>query len=79
MTENAKYWPLSGTEVVYKGMGCIEASRVAHTDYFYFEAISESNMLMKFARNLKRIMEPNKKLYDLKCIILAFKLYRGGI
>ena len=29
-------------------MGGIEAGRVPHTDYVYFEPISKSNMLMKF-------------------------------
>ena len=37
--------------MVYKGLGCIEADRVPHTVNIYFEAISKSNMLMKFARN----------------------------
>ena len=38
----------SCTEVVYKGMGCIEAGRIPHIDYVYVEAISKSNELMKF-------------------------------
>ena len=33
------------------GGGGIEAGRVSHTDYFYFEAISKRNSLMKFDGN----------------------------
>ena len=63
----------------YKWLGCIEAGRVPHTDYVYFESISKSNMFMKLPRNRKRLRVSYKKLYDIKCIIKAFKLYRGGI
>ena len=65
--------------MVYKGLGCIEAGRVPHIDYVYCEAISKSNMLMKFHRNCKRLRGSYKKLCDIKSILLAFKLYRGGI
>ena len=65
--------------MVYKGLACIKASRVPQTDYVYFEAISNSNMLMSYDRNLKRLRGSYKKIYDIKCIILALKLYRGGI
>ena len=58
---------------------CIEAGRVPHTDCGYFEAISKSNMLMKFDRNRKRLRGSYKKLYDIKCIIFALKLYRSDI
>ena len=34
-----------------KGLGCIEADRVPHTDYVSVEAISKSNELMKIDRN----------------------------
>ena len=37
--------------MVYKGLVCIEAGRVPHTDYVYFEAISKTNMLIKIDRN----------------------------
>ena len=65
--------------MVYKGLGCIEAGRVPHIDYVYCEAISKGNRLMKFDRNLKRLKVSYKTLYDIKCIILALKLYRCGI
>ena len=65
--------------MVYKGLGCIEAGRVTHTDYVYCEAISKSNTLMKFHRNRKRLRGLYKKLCDIKSIQLALKLYRGGI
>ena len=64
--------------MVYKGLWCIEAGRVSYS-HVDFEAITKSNMLMKFVCNLKRLMESDKKAYDIKCIILALKLYRGGI
>ena len=31
------------TDVVYKGLGCIESGSVPHIDYVYVEAISKSN------------------------------------
>ena len=34
---------------------------------------------MEVDRNSKRMTESYKKLYDIKCTILALKLYRGGI
>ena len=55
--------------MVYKGLGCIEVGRVPHVDFVYFEAISKSNMKIERLR----------VLYDIKCIILALKLYRFGI
>ena len=61
--------------MVYKGLGCIEKGSVPHIDYVYVEAISKSNALMKFHRNLKRLRGSYKKLCGIKCIILAF----GGI
>ena len=42
---------LKPTELVYKGLGCIEVGRVPHIDNVYVEAISISNLLMKFDRN----------------------------
>ena len=36
---------------VYQGLGCIEAGRVPHIDYVYFEAVSKRNTLVKFDRN----------------------------
>ena len=33
--------------MVYKGLGCIEAGHVPHSDYVYFNAISKGNMLME--------------------------------
>ena len=65
--------------MVYKGLGCIEAGRVPHIDKIYCEAISESNKLIKFHRNSKRLRGSYKKLGDIKSILLALKLYRGGI
>ena len=65
--------------MVYKRLGCIEEGRVTHIDYVHCEAISESNTLMKFDRNGKRLMGSYKKLCDIKSILLALKLYRGGI
>ena len=65
--------------MVYKGLGCIEAGRVPHIHYIYCEAISKSNTLMKFHRNLKRLRGSYKKLCDIKSILLALNLYRGGI
>ena len=65
--------------MVYKGLGCIEAGRVPHIVYVYCEAISKSNMLMKFHRNCKRLRGSYKKLCDIKSILLALKQYRGGI
>ena len=44
------HWLQSCTEVVYKGLGSIEAGRVPHNDYVYVEAISKSNALMKIDR-----------------------------
>ena len=35
-------------QVVYKGVGCIEAGRVPHSDYVCFEAMSKSITRMKF-------------------------------
>ena len=55
--------------MIYKGLGCIKVGRVPHSDYFYFEAISKSNMKIEML----------SVLYDIKCIILALKLYRFGI
>ena len=37
-------------KVVYKGLDCIEASRVPKID-LSFKAVSNSNTLMKFDRN----------------------------
>ena len=34
------------TEVVYKGLGCIEAGGVPHSAYVCFEAISNGNTLL---------------------------------
>ena len=65
--------------MVYKGLGFIEAGRVPHIDYIYCEAISKSNTLLKFLRNWKRLWGSCKKLCDIKNILLALKLYRGGI
>ena len=48
--------------MVYKGLDCIEAGRVLHTDYIYIEAVSKSNTLMKLDRNLKRLRASYKKL-----------------
>ena len=36
-------------------------------------------MLMKFERNLKRLRGSYKKLCDIKSVLFALKLYRGGI
>ena len=36
--------------VVYKGLACIEAGRVPHSDYVYFKAILSGNPLVKFNR-----------------------------
>ena len=33
--------------MVYKGLACIEAGRVPHTDYVSFKAISKSKTLIK--------------------------------
>ena len=65
--------------MVYKGLDCIEAGRVPHIDYVYVEAVSKSNTLLKFDRNCKRLSGSYQKLYDIKFIILASKLYRGSI
>ena len=65
--------------MVYKGLGCIEAGRVPHIDYVYCEAMSKSNTLMKFHRNCKRLRGSYKNLCYIKSILLALKLYRGGI
>ena len=46
-----------------------------HIDYVHIEAISKSNWLMKFDRNLKRLRGSYKKIYGIKCIILGL----GGI
>ena len=43
----------------------------ADTDFVYFKAVSKSNW--------KRLRWLFEKLYDIKCIILALKLYRDGI
>ena len=61
--------------MVYKALGCIEVARVPHIDNVYVKAISKSNSLMKFDRNRKRLRGSYKKLYGIKCIILAL----GGI
>ena len=61
----------------YQGLGCIEARRVSHTDYVYFETLSKSNMLMKIDRNWKGLRGSYKKLFDIKCIIFPLKLYSG--
>ena len=37
--------------IVYKGLECIEAGRMPHTDYVYFDDISKSNRFAKFDRN----------------------------
>ena len=58
---------------------CIEAGRVPPIDYVYCEAISKSNMLIKFDRNLKMLRGSYKKLCDIKSIRLALKLYTGAI
>ena len=65
--------------VVYKGLGYNEAGRVPHSDYVYLDAISTGNTLLKFNGNRKRLRGSNKKLYNIKCIILASKLYRSGM
>ena len=65
--------------MVYKGLGCIKAGRVPHIDYVNCEAISKSNTLMKFERNWKRLRGSYRKLCDIKSVLLALKLYRGGI
>ena len=65
--------------MVYKGLVCIEAGRVPHIDYVYFEALSKNNTVIKFDRNWKRMRESYKKLYGIKYIILALKLYSGCI
>ena len=31
--------------VVYKGLGCMEADRLPHIDYVYFEAICKSKYI----------------------------------
>ena len=49
--------------------------RVPHIGYVNVVAISQSNTLMKFDRNWKRLRGSYKKLYDIKCIKLDF----GGI
>ena len=36
-------------------------------------------MLLKFERNRKRLRWSNKKLCDIKSVLLALNLYRGGI
>ena len=59
--------------MVYKCQGCFEACRVPHIVYVYVEAISESNSLMKFDQNRKRLRGSDKKLYGIKCIILALR------
>ena len=46
--------------MVYKGLVCIEAGRVPHTEFVYFEAISKINTLMKFDRNGKRLRGSHK-------------------
>ena len=61
--------------MVYKGLGCIEASRVPHIDYVYVKIISKSTALMKFDGNRKRLRGSYKKLYGIKCIKFAL----GGI
>ena len=48
MTKKAYYWLERCTEVVYKGLRCIEASCVPQIDYVFVEAIYKSNTLMKF-------------------------------
>ena len=67
--------------VVYKGLWCIKAGHVPHIDYAYFEAISKSNMLVKFDRNWKKLRVSYKKLYDIKCVIFALNctvvVYKG--
>ena len=65
--------------MVYKGLGCIEAGRVPHIDYVYCEAISKSNTLLQFHRNLKRLRGSYKKLCDIESILLALKLCSGVI
>ena len=57
--------------MVYKELECIEKGRVPHMDYFYCEAISKSNTLMKFDRNSKRLKGSYKKLCDIKSILYA--------
>ena len=37
---------------VYKGLECVEAGRVSHSDYVYLKAIAKGNTLMKFNRNV---------------------------
>ena len=61
------------------GLGFIKAGHVPHSDYVYFKAISKSLTLMKINRNLNRLRGSYKKLYGIKSIILALKLYRGDI
>ena len=38
---------LNCTEVIYKGLWCIEADPVPHSVYVCFEAISKGNTLLK--------------------------------
>ena len=61
--------------MVYKGLVCIEVGRVPHIDYVYVVAICKSNSLMKIDRSCKRLRGSYKKLYSIKCKILAL----GGI
>ena len=58
---------------------CFEDGRVPHTDYVYLEAIFKSNMSIKFGRNWKTLSGSYKKLYDIKRLLLALKLYSGGL
>ena len=50
-----------------------------HIDSICSEAISKSNTLLKFGRNWKRLKGSYKKLFDIKSILLALKLYSDGI
>ena len=38
--------------MVYKGLECVEAGRVSHSDYGYVKAIAKGNTLMMFNRNV---------------------------
>ena len=65
--------------MAYKGLGYIEAGRVPHVDYVYYEAICNVITMIRFDRTLKRLRGSYKKLYDIKRILLALKMYSGGI
>ena len=70
---------ISCSEVVYRGLDCFETGCVPHIDYVYFKAVFKRNILMTIDWNWKRLKGLYKKLCDIKCIILATKLCRGGM